>query len=993
MTWRRLIAAGVAREWKPKLEEVFREADQFGVAVAGGKEKVAMRAQLVHQNGHWVIQTDCSNAFNTAKRMAIMAQAAKSTPDLVGYIARCYDEVTAKAIFKMDSGERRTIECKSGVQQGGGMGPPLFCFVLVPIVIKLNQKYEPLGVSLTAYMDGISLHFKKITATTIPVIQDLLDELQAAGIVVNRGESSALPPPRHEVTHEERRLLGEARLPVAEEGITVLSIPIGTDDFVKGFAEEVITKGRAGKLARGKCERLGVSRKAYMDDISLHFKKITAETIQDGTDTGDYVKAAAAGLDGSIFVAGYTYGDWSEAVSGKGDFAVTKLDGREVSELGLEGRELWKYQNGTGLDDRVNAAALGHDGSIVLAGYAGERFTVFKLATNDGRMLFEWKGGAGVGGEDVAQGIAVAGDGSMVVVGHTRGEWNTTYQGAEDFAAFRLDTGGEVLWKFQDGTPETDELRAVTAVADGTIVLAGSTKGIWTGSNSGSDDFAAARLNASTGYLFSKWQGGSSGDDDMEAIAAGAGGAVVLAGYADEAWDEASVDYNDFLAVALDPGFFTPEISAPTARARGNVSVLSSLPFVSFDAVEGAEGDLIQGVREAVGRLLGIIQTYQSKNKLAQVLISTLLKRRLEEADKAIDRAINRYSILQIPGQSPPKCNDTPSILEYGQEMKEAEHVSNHHDVSLSARRRRRLERLEIPEGDVSISSEMLGQGGFGKVYIADYVGGNAAAKVLEIDHGLTGLEGTDDDDEPASRQIGGAERERRQRRAFLRELQAMLRLRSPHCVQVYGVMTSSPDRLVIVMELLVGGDLRMLLKRRRRQRLPDEQCRRIIGDVCAGMEFLHSKETVHGDLKSPNVLLDGAGRVKIGDFGASRWTQHTNSNNLATYTSRGGRSARMTLAWSAPEALDGGKITYASDVYSFGVLAWEAVTTELPWANATCARDIMCPVINGTRPTFPGDAPAGVADVAKACWAAEPDDRPSFKRVMKGLRSNGWSE
>lgn len=250
MTWRRLIVAGVVREWKPKLEEVFREADQFGVVVAGGVEKVAMHAQLVHQAGHWVIQTDCSNAFNTAKGTAIMAQAAKSTPDLVEYIARCYDEVPAKAVYEMDSGERRTIECKSGVQQRDEMGPPLFCFVLVSIVIKLNHKHEPLGVCLKAYMHDISLHFKEITATTIPVVQDLVDELQAAGIIVNRGKSSALPPPGHAVTHEERRLLGEAGLPIAEEGITVVGVPIGTDDFIKGFAADVITKGGARKLAR-----------------------------------------------------------------------------------------------------------------------------------------------------------------------------------------------------------------------------------------------------------------------------------------------------------------------------------------------------------------------------------------------------------------------------------------------------------------------------------------------------------------------------------------------------------------------------------------------------------------------------------------------------------------------------------------------------------------------------------------------------------------------
>ncbi|CAB1115520.1 unnamed protein product [Ectocarpus sp. CCAP 1310/34] len=250
MTWRRLIAAGTVREWKPKLEEIFREADQFGAAVVGGVEQVAMDAQLVHQTGHWVVQTDCSNAFNTGKRTAIMAQAAKSVPDLVGYIARCYDEIPAKAIYTMDSGERRTIECKSGVQQGDGMGPPLFCFILVPIVLKLRAKYDHLGVCLKAYMDDISLHFKNITAENIQVIPDVVDELEAVGIIVNRGKSSALPPPGHDVTPAERRLLGDAGLPIAEEGITVVGVPIGTDAYVEDIAMKVITEGGADKLAR-----------------------------------------------------------------------------------------------------------------------------------------------------------------------------------------------------------------------------------------------------------------------------------------------------------------------------------------------------------------------------------------------------------------------------------------------------------------------------------------------------------------------------------------------------------------------------------------------------------------------------------------------------------------------------------------------------------------------------------------------------------------------
>lgn len=108
------------------------------------------------------------------------------------------------------------------------------------------------------------------------------------------------------------------------------------------------------------------------------------------------------------------------------------------------------------------------------------------------------------------------------------------------------------------------------------------------------------------------------------------------------------------------------------------------------------------------------------------------------------------------------------------------------------------------------------------------------------------------------------AERER-QRTAFWREMEAMIRLRSPHTVNVYGAVTSLPDRLILVMELLAGGDLRTLLKASE-QPLTERQSRRIIGDICAGMTFLHGKETVHGDLKSANVLLDLAGRAKVSD-------------------------------------------------------------------------------------------------------------------------------
>ena len=118
MTWRRLITAGAMRQWWPRLEEVNREVRQFGVTVPGGVEHVSLRARTLHETSNWLVLTDCSNAFNTVKRKAVLAEAAHCVPALTTFVAKCYGTRPADVFFRMDSGETRTITCSSGVQQG-----------------------------------------------------------------------------------------------------------------------------------------------------------------------------------------------------------------------------------------------------------------------------------------------------------------------------------------------------------------------------------------------------------------------------------------------------------------------------------------------------------------------------------------------------------------------------------------------------------------------------------------------------------------------------------------------------------------------------------------------------------------------------------------------------------------------------------------------------------------------------------------------------------
>ena len=67
MTWRRLLAAGTMRQWRARLEDIKREARQFGIRVRGRMEQVALRPRVHHEARNSLILTDCSNAINTVK--------------------------------------------------------------------------------------------------------------------------------------------------------------------------------------------------------------------------------------------------------------------------------------------------------------------------------------------------------------------------------------------------------------------------------------------------------------------------------------------------------------------------------------------------------------------------------------------------------------------------------------------------------------------------------------------------------------------------------------------------------------------------------------------------------------------------------------------------------------------------------------------------------------------------------------------------------------
>ena len=77
----------------------------------------------------------------------------------------------------------------------------------------------------------------------------------------------------------------------------------------------------------------------------------------------------------------------------------------------------------------------------------------------------------------------------------------------------------------------------------------------------------------------------------------------------------------------------------------------------------------------------------------------------------------------------------------------------------------------------------------------------------------------------------------------------------------------------------------------------------------------------MHGDVKAQNVMREDTGRVVLMDFGSSQCREQTHTPSQLT----------GTLAYLAPEVLNGGKPSVSADIYSLGVLLFHLVTAEYP--------------------------------------------------------------
>jgi serine/threonine protein kinase len=76
------------------------------------------------------------------------------------------------------------------------------------------------------------------------------------------------------------------------------------------------------------------------------------------------------------------------------------------------------------------------------------------------------------------------------------------------------------------------------------------------------------------------------------------------------------------------------------------------------------------------------------------------------------------------------------------------------------------------------------------------------------------------------------------------------------------------PTHYLIIMELCQGGDLLKYI--RRRKNLDENTAKYFFKQLIVGLDYIHSQNVVHCDIKVENILIDNEGTIKISDFGLS---------------------------------------------------------------------------------------------------------------------------
>ncbi|XP_034888833.1 BRASSINOSTEROID INSENSITIVE 1-associated receptor kinase 1 isoform X2 [Populus alba] len=303
-------------------------------------------------------------------------------------------------------------------------------------------------------------------------------------------------------------------------------------------------------------------------------------------------------------------------------------------------------------------------------------------------------------------------------------------------------------------------------------------------------------------------------------------------------------------------------------------------------------------------------------------------------------------------------------------------------EVHLGQLKRFSLRELQVATDNFS-HKNILGRGGFGKVYKGRLADGSlAAVKRLKEE-----------------RTQGGELQ-------FQTEVEMISMAVHRNLLRLRGFCMTPTERL-LVYPFMVNGSVASCLRERPESQPPLDwpKRKRIALGSARGLAYLHDHcdpKIIHRDVKAANILLDEEFEAVVGDFGLAKLMDYKDTHVTT--------AVRGTIGHIAPEYLSTGKSSEKTDVFGYGVMLLELITGQRAFDLARLANDddvMLLDWVKGLlkdkkletlvdadlQGIYTDDEVEQLIQVALLCTQSSPMERPKMSEVVRMLEGDGLAE
>ena len=210
----------------------------------------------------------------------------------------------------------------------------------------------------------------------------------------------------------------------------------------------------------------------------------------------------------------------------------------------------------------------------------------------------------------------------------------------------------------------------------------------------------------------------------------------------------------------------------------------------------------------------------------------------------------------------------------------------------------------------------------------------------------------------------------------IIKNIENIIKLKHPNLLDYIAVYyKEDTNKVIIITELLQGGNLKEY--RKYQKKLKVKLVKKWLKQILSALDFLHSNNLIHHDIKSKNILVDRiSGDLKLGDL---IFAEKIGQNGF--FSKYVGKEEYM-----APEVKEG-KYTFKADIYSLGLTIVQFITMEKPYKEYSRKKELYEAKKNGIYPlVFNNIKNEDIKNFIALCLQEE-KSRPSCKELL----NNKW--